>query len=84
VAAAEVDQELLFEVELSYAGSTRLADEVDELITNFKQEKLKGELTVALAELREAESGQDQVRLDSALKKCQDIGKALQALTNHH
>jgi len=84
VAAAEVNQELLFEVELSYAGSTRLADEVDELITNFKQEKLKGELTVALAELREAESGQDQTRLDSALKKCQDIGKALQALTNHH
>jgi DNA primase len=84
VAAAEVNQELLFEVELSYAGSTRLADEVDELIANFKQEQLKGDLTVALAELREAESDQDQARLDSALKKCQDIGKALQALTNHN
>jgi len=83
-AAAAGDQELLFEVELSYAGSTRLADEIDELIANFKQEQLKGDLAIALAELREAESDQDQARLDSALKKCQDIGKALQALTNHN
>lgn len=83
-AAAVGDQELLFEVELSYAGSTRLMDEVDELIANFKQEQLKSDLTVALAELREAESERDQTRLDSALKKCQDIGKALQALTNHN
>lgn len=83
VAAAGANQELMFELELSYADSSHLEEEVDELVSNFKQEKLKAELAAAMIELKSAEAAKDQARLDSILKKCQDIGKALQALTNH-
>jgi len=79
---AAADSELLFEVELTYAGSDHLGEDLNELIINWKREKLKSELSEALVELRAAEAVKDQTRLDKALQKCQDIGKALQTLTN--
>ncbi|MBP9855738.1 MAG: DNA primase [Candidatus Pacebacteria bacterium] len=70
-------QELLFEIELSYEGSGKLHEEIIDLLASFRREKLKQDLTDILVLIRQAEAAGDQAKLDSYLKKCQDITQAL-------
>lgn len=70
-------QELLFEMELTYEGSDKLHEEIEELIAGYRREYLKEELTQVLKLIKQAEAAGDQALLDSYLKKCQDITQAL-------
>lgn len=70
-------QELLFEIELTYEGSDKLHEEIEELLAGYRREYLKDELSQVLSLIKQAEAAGDQSLLDSYLKKCQDITQAL-------
>lgn len=80
---AEQDQELLFEIELTYEGSNHLAEEIADLKRSWRGEKLKTDFAKAMAGIKQAELEGNQEALDSYLKKCQDITKELQTLNNY-
>jgi DNA primase len=75
-------QELMFEVELAYAGAKNLTSEVEELLNDYRRERLKDELTATLTLLKQAEAAGDAALLDRYMKKCQDISTALNQI-NH-
>ena len=75
-------QELIFAVELAYDSAKNLPREVDELLNDYRHERLKAELAATLILLKQAEATGDTAALDSQMKKCQDISKALNQINN--
>ena len=75
-------QELIFEVELAYDGSKSLTAVGAELVSDYRRERLRDDLTATLVLLKQAEAAGDAALLDSYMKKCQDISTALNQI-NH-
>lgn len=76
-------QELIFAVELAYDGAKNLPREVEELLNDYRRERLKAELTATLILLKQAEAVGDNALLDSQMKKCQDISAALNQINTN-
>lgn len=79
--------ELILEAELSYGQSEtgRLANEIDDLLQALETEGLKGELILAMGELKKAEAAQNAELVEKYLKKCQNVSTRLNLLgTKQH
>lgn len=78
----EEKNKLLLEGELLYAEKEKLAEDITDLITQYRSETLKEELALLMEKIRQAEGAGDHGALDIYLKKCQSISQELQTLNN--
>ncbi len=75
--AEEDKSKLNLEGEMLYAGKEKLAEEITELLTEYRRESLREELASLLVKVRAAEASGDHANLDKYLKKCQAISEEL-------
>ncbi|MCX6712415.1 MAG: hypothetical protein NT041_01845 [Candidatus Vogelbacteria bacterium] len=81
IKGAEVDRErLALMAELWYDAESDLAVELADLVNNWQEEKLKAELKQAFDEVQTAEQNKDEVKLETSLKKCQELSVAINKL----
>ncbi len=73
--------ELIFEAEISYAKSTKLAEHVQELIENLRQEYVRDAFAEAMKNLHRAEREGNQDKILELLKKCQELSLQLRSLS---
>ncbi|MBI5817210.1 MAG: hypothetical protein HZB09_02165 [Candidatus Yonathbacteria bacterium] len=69
--------DLIFEAEIYYQELKDLPQEIELLLANLEEEVLRGELVIAMDELRDVELKGDTARSMEILKKCQEISKKL-------
>lgn len=67
----------VFEADISYEGSSKLNEELDELLLSLKSDYIKEEFTKNMKKLKEAESKKDSALSMKILEKCQDLSKEL-------
>ena len=75
-------EDLIYEAEVFYGGDVDLKKDLDELLSNFKEEYLKENLAEKMKELRLAEEGKDVSKSTEILKECQIISNKIQDLKN--
>lgn len=75
-----IEEELLFAVEAGYENDERLLRDIDDLLFELKKEYLQDDYRRALADLREAERGQNQNDVKKNLAKCKELAHALNLL----
>ena len=73
-------EELIFEAEILFAGSTKLDDEIAELLFGLEERTLKEQLSKTMLDLQLAEKKGDKVKGEELIKQCQDISLKLTAL----
>lgn len=73
-------QELLFEAEVLFEGSTKLDKDIDELMFGLEERVLKDRLAKIMSELQIAEKKGDKAKAEELLRICQDISLKLSAL----
>ncbi len=71
---------LIFEAEMYYQGNIHIADEIEELLANIERTYLETTLHVLLTELRQAEQGTDNEKVEAVLKKCQELSARIHEL----
>ena len=74
------DDSVIFEAERLYAEHEKMDVEVDDLFYALRREHFKDHYTVALADLKQAESSGDERAITSALEKCREFSEALNQL----
>ncbi len=72
--------ELLFEAEVLFAGSSKLEHEGHDLLFGLEEHVLKDKLLKTMNELQIAERKKDKPRTEELAKECQEINQKLSAL----
>ena len=72
--------ELIFEAEVLYAGSTKLNEESQDLLFGLEERSLKKKLGKTMTELQIAEHKKDKSKVEELAKVCQEISVKLSAL----
>jgi len=75
-------EDLIFEAEVFYGKYEGLEKEVEELLTNLKEEYLKEELGMKMRELHAAEEHKEQEKSSQILKEINEINNKIQAIKN--
>jgi DNA primase len=73
-------EELIFEAEVLFSGSSRLEEEISELLFGLEERTLKELLSKTMLDLQLAEKKGDKERGEELIKQCQDISLKLTAL----
>lgn len=76
-----IEDELVFEAEVSYEGSPQLPLLINELLTNLKEEHLRDLFAEKMSELQQAEREKNTDKVLRLLKECQDISIELRTIT---
>ncbi len=69
--------ELIFEAEAYYGTSADLVQDVDELLGNLEEERLKDRFAKAMAALHAAERDKDGPRVEKLLAECQELSRKI-------
>ncbi len=77
-------EHLALMAELWYDPKSDLLAEFAELADNWQGETLKAELNKAFVEVRDAEKEKDDEKLQTSLKKCQELSIAINKLKNNY
>ncbi len=72
--------ELIFEAEILFQGSSKLDEDIQDLLNRLEERTLKDGLSRRMSELQIAEKKQDKQRADELLRECQDISLKLSSL----
>lgn len=74
--------DLVFEAEIFYGGGADLKKDVEEMMSNLREELLKDELEKKMWELHKAEENKDKERSAQILKECQVLNSKIQNIKN--
>lgn len=75
-------EELIFEAEVVFGNSSKLAHEIEELLDGLEERTLKDRLAKTMAELQIAEKRKDLEKEEELSKMCQEISFQLSALNS--
>ncbi len=75
--AQENQNDLIFEAEVFYEGEMNLKKDVEELISNLRDEYLRVELSKKMRELNIAEKAGDKERSSKILQECQELNEKI-------
>jgi len=73
-------EELIFEAELIFNGSSKIQEDMDELLLELEERLLKERLSRAMSELQISEKRGDRSKTEEILKICQNLSLELSAL----
>ncbi|MEX2029083.1 MAG: hypothetical protein WD963_01225, partial [Candidatus Paceibacterota bacterium] len=74
--------DLIFEAEIFYGGDADIKRDIQELLSNLKEEYLKEELAQKMRELHKVEEAGDAELATNLLKECQIINNKIQNIKN--
>ncbi len=72
-----IKDQLIFEAEISFNKSEKLAEHIEELVLHFKEEYLRDEFTRAMQALQEAERQKNTPEVTRLLEVCQSLSNRL-------
>jgi hypothetical protein len=73
--------ELLFEAEITFQDSEKLAGEIEEMLLSLEEDEYKEKFVSAMDELHKAENAKDKAKILEILQKCHDITAKLTQLS---
>ncbi|MDP2593407.1 MAG: DNA primase [bacterium] len=76
-----VKEELVFEAENYYGENADISLVTEEILSRLELEKLKLVFTESMDDLSKAEKDKDAGKIESLLKKCQDVSKRINELS---
>lgn len=74
---SQIKDQLSLEAELLSAGKENLAEEFENLLAGYREERQKAELLFFMNQTKEAELAGDEQKRELSLKKCQEILAAI-------
>ncbi len=77
---AEPPEDILFEAEMMFAGSTHIEHAIQDLLFSLEERTLKEKFAISMKELQQAERAGDKEKAMMLLQKCQDLSLQISAL----
>jgi DNA primase len=76
------EEDLIFEAEVFYGEDADITKDIEEMLSNLKEEYLKEELEHKMRELYNAEDAKDSQKSSQILKECQILNSRIQDIRN--
>lgn len=80
--AKENKEDLIFEAEVFYGGGVDIKKDIEEMLSNLKEEYLKEELGMKMRELHYAEETKDMTKSKLILTEISEINNKIQSIKN--
>lgn len=74
--------DLIFEAEVFYGRNANIEKDIEEMLSNLREEYLKEELGIKMRELHRAEENKDSKKSAQILKECQELNNKIQNIKN--